>query len=472
MAATAPVLDIPTEPDPARIDAVLTAQREYFSSGATLSRAFREEQLRKLHEALVSRQTEIAQALHVDLRKSDIEAWVSEIGFVTADIKHTLRKLGSWMKRRRVGFSPLIAAPATSYVHPQPLGLTLIIAPWNYPLQLALAPLVGALAAGNVAVVKPSELAPATSHVIAQLVRDTFDERLVAVFEGGIEVSKALLARAWDHVFFTGGTEVGRIVAKAAAEHLSRVTLELGGKSPAIVTATADLDLAAKRIVLGKFLNTGQTCIAPDYVLAEASIHDALLDKIKANVTAFFGPDPKESPDFGRIVNDRHFGRLTALIDPDKVFVGGETDRGDLYIAPTVLRDVTMSDKVMGEEIFGPLLPVLKVDSLDAAIARIAERPNPLALYLFTRDSDEEQKVVDRVSFGGGCINDTLSHIADPRLPFGGVRESGQGAYHGEAGFQAFSHMKAVLRSATFIDPPIKYPPHAGKMRLLKRIMG
>ena len=329
-----------------------------------------------------------------------------------------------------------------------------------------------ALAAGNVAVVKPSELAPATSHAIAQLVRDTFDERLVAVFEGGIEVSRALLARAWDHVFFTGGTEVGRIVAKAAAEHLSRVTLELGGKSPAIVTATADLDLAAKRIVLGKFLNTGQTCIAPDYVLAEASIHDALLDKIKANVTAFFGPDPKESPDFGRIVNDRHFGRLTALIDPDKVFVGGETDRGDLYIAPTVLRDVTMSDKVMGEEIFGPLLPVLKVDSLDAAIARIAERPNPLALYLFTRDSDEEQKVVDRVSFGGGCINDTLSHIADPRLPFGGVRESGQGAYHGEAGFQTFSHMKAVLRSATFIDPPIKYPPHAGKMRLLKRIMG
>jgi aldehyde dehydrogenase (NAD+) len=472
MAATAPVLDIPTEPDLSRIDEVMKAQRAYFKSGATLSRAFREEQLRKLHEALVSRETTLAQALHSDLRKSDIESWVSEIGFCTAEIKHTLRKLGSWMKRRRTGFSPLIAAPATSYVHPQPLGLTLIIAPWNYPLHLAIAPLVGALAAGNVAVVKPSELAPATSHAIAELVRETFDERLVAVFEGGVQVSKALLSRAWDHVFFTGGTEVGRIVAKAAAEHLSRVTLELGGKSPVIVTATADLELAAKRIVLGKFLNTGQTCIAPDYVLAEASVHDALLDKIKASTEAFFAPDPRTSPDFGRIVNERHFDRLTGLIDPEKVLVGGDSDREDLYIAPTVLRDVTMRDKVMGEEIFGPILPVLKVESLDAAIERVDERPNPLALYLFTNDAEDERKVIDRVSFGGGCINDTLSHIADMRLPFGGVRESGVGAYHGEVGFQTFSHMKAVLRSATFIDPPIKYPPHAGKMRMLKRIMG
>jgi aldehyde dehydrogenase (NAD+) len=472
MAATAPVLEIPTEPDHARIDAVARAQREYFRSGATLPRAFREEQLRKLHEALLSREASLSQALHADLRKSDIESWVSEIGFCTAEIKHTLRKLGSWMKRRRMGFSPLIAAPATSYIHPQPLGLTLVIAPWNYPLHLAIAPLVGAIAAGNVVVLKPSELAPATSHAIAELVKDTFEERFVAVMEGGIEVSKALLQRPWDHVFFTGGTEVGRIVAKAAAEHLSRVTLELGGKSPVIVTANADLDLAAKRIVLGKFLNTGQTCIAPDYVLAEASVHDALLDKLKANTEAFFGPDPKQSPDFGRIVSARHFDRLSGLIDRDKVLVGGDTDRADLYIAPTVLRDVTMSDKVMGEEIFGPILPVLKVESLDTAIDRVYERPNPLALYLFTSDADEERKVMERVSFGGGCVNDTLSHITDPRLPFGGVRESGQGAYHGEVGFQTFSHMKAVLRSATFIDPPIKYPPHAGKMRMLKRIMG
>lgn len=472
MAANAPVLDIPTHPDLARIDAVVAAQRAYFDSGATLPREFRETQLRRLLDAMLASEKPLADALHADLRKSDVESWASEIGFCTAEIKHTLRKLGGWMRRRRTGFAPLIAAPSSSYIHPQPLGLTLVISAWNYPLQLAIAPLIGALAAGNVAVVKPSELAPATSHAIAKLVRDTFDEELVAVIEGGVEVSKALLEKPWDHIFFTGGTAVGRIVAKAGAEHLSRVTLELGGKSPAIVTATADLDLAAKRIVMGKFLNVGQTCIAPDYLLVEAPVHDALLDKIKGAIEAFFGPDPRVSPDLGRIVDDRHFQRLVSLIDPDKVFVGGEHDAGDRYIAPTVLRDITLDDRVMRDEIFGPILPVLQVDSLDAAIRTIGRHPNPLALYLFCDDAEAERAVIERVSFGGGCINDTLSHIADPRLPFGGVRESGQGAYHGEIGFERFSHMKAVLRSPTFIDPSIKYPPHAGKLGLLKRIIG
>jgi aldehyde dehydrogenase (NAD+) len=473
MAATAEAIhDVPPEPDLARIAAIVAAQREFFATGATLPLAFREEQLRKLLDALYARQADINAALHADLRKSDIESWATEIGFVTAEIKHALRKLPRWMKRRRTGFSPLIAGAARGYIHPQPLGLNLIISPWNYPVNLLLAPLTAALAAGNVAVLKPSELAPATSHVMASLIRDTFPEEQVAIIEGGVAVSSALLREPWDHIFFTGSTTVGRIVAKAGAEHLSRVTLELGGKSPAIVTASADVNLAAKRIVLGRFLNTGQTCVAPDYVLADASVHDALLDQIKASIERFFGSDPQKSPDLGRIINDRHFARLVGLIDPDKVFVGGQHDAADRYIAPTVMRDVTMDDAVMAEEIFGPVLPVLKVSTVNEAILRVQERPNPLALYLFTREAEDEQRVVDRVSFGGGCINDTLNHLADPGLPFGGVRESGLGSYHGEHGFQQFSHMKAVLRSVTFVDPSIKYPPFAGKMKVIKRLVG
>jgi aldehyde dehydrogenase (NAD+) len=376
------------------------------------------------------------------------------------------------MKKKRTGFAPLVAAPSTSYIHAQPLGTNLIIGAWNYPILLVLSPLVAALAAGNVAVLKPSELAPASSAAVAELVRDTFDESIVAVVEGGVEVSKALLEREWDHLFFTGSTTVGRIVAKAGAEHLARVTLELGGKSPAIVTASADLEIAAKRIVLGKFINLGQTCVAPDYVLAEASIHDALLDRMKATIETFYGADPKACEDLGRIINDRHFERLQGLIDPDKVFVGGEADAAERFIAPTILRDVTMDDAVMGEEIFGPILPVLSVDSLDQAMARVAERPNPLALYLFTGDGHDESSVVNRVSFGGGCINDTLYHLADDALPFGGVRSSGIGAYHGEHGFARFSHYKGILRAPTWLDPSLKYPPFGPKLGLIKRIMG
>ncbi len=472
MGAPAQTIPSPTHPDLARLDEIIDAQRKRFESGDTLPQRFREGQLTALLEALHRHEKKLGEALAHDLHKSEAETYISEVGFITHELKHTLRKLGKWMKDQRTGFAPMIAAPATSYIHHQPLGLNLIISPWNYPVHLAIVPIVAALAAGNVAVLKPSELAPACSAAVADLIRETFDEDVVAVFEGGIEVSKGLLARRWDHIFFTGSTNVGRIVAKAGAEHLSRVTLELGGKSPAIVTATADLDLAAKRIAVGKCLNVGQTCIAPDYVLAEASIHDALLDRLKEALVKFYGEQPQQSDGLGRIINDHHFQRLVALIDPAKVFHGGRTDRDDRWIEPTILRDVTLDDAVMEDEIFGPILPVLKVDGLDRAMQVIRQRPDPLALYLFTGDRDDERRVVDNVSFGGGAINDTLVHMADAHLPFGGIRGSGVGAYHGVHGFERFSHKKAITRSATFIDPYLKYPPFGPNLGIIRRIFG
>ncbi|MCH9688302.1 MAG: aldehyde dehydrogenase [Deltaproteobacteria bacterium] len=455
----------------ARLDEIITAQRKCFNAGRTLSRDAREESLRALLHAFETKEKLIMDALHADLKKSSAEAYLTEIGFTTAEIKHTLRHLGRWMKPKH-SMSPLAFAPSRSGVHYQPLGLNLIIAPWNYPVQLAFAPLVGALAAGNVAVIKPSELAPASSAICAEIAREAFDEERVAVLEGGVQVSQALLARAWDHIFFTGGTSIGRIVARAGAEHLSRVTLELGGKSPCIVTASADLDVAARRIVFGKFTNTGQTCVAPDYLLVESSVHDALISRLRAAITDFYGSDPKASPDLGRIINERHYLRILGLIDPDKVAVGGEHDADQRYIAPTLMTDVTMDDKVMAEEIFGPVLPILRIDSIDEAIATVAQRPNPLALYLFTTNKQDERKVVERVSFGGGCINNAIVHLGDPNVPFGGVGASGQGAYHGHHSFEIFSHRKGVMKTGTFLDPSVKYPPFEGKLGMLRKLIG
>jgi len=455
----------------ARVDALQQAQRKHYAAGRTLPQSAREDALRALLHAFQTKEKLILDALHADLHKCTAEAYVTEVGFVTAEIKHALRHLGRWMKPD-TSLSPLAVAPSRSYVHYQPLGLNLIIAPWNYPVQLAFAPLVGALAAGNVAIVKPSELAPASSAACAEIAREAFAEEHVAVIEGGVETSQALLARRWDHIFFTGGTAVGRIVAKAGAEHLSRVTLELGGKSPTIVTASADLDVAARRIVWAKHINAGQTCVAPDYLLVEASVHDGLLSRMKAAVRDFYGEDPRRSPDYGRIINDRHFARLVRLIDPEKVVYGGEHEAAERYIAPTLMSDVTLDHPAMADEIFGPILPVLKIGSLDEAIATIGERPNPLALYLFTNDRDDERKVIERVSFGGGCINNAITHLVDPDLPFGGVGESGQGAYHGRWSFEAFSHRKSVMKTAQFLDPSVKYPPYEGKLGLMRRLIG
>jgi aldehyde dehydrogenase (NAD+) len=454
-----------------RVDELQKAQRAFFSAGRTLPRAAREDALRALLHAFQTKEKLVVDALHADLHKCTVEAYFTEVGFVTAEIKHALRHLHRWMKPQ-ASLSPLAVAPSRSYVHYQPLGLNLVIAPWNYPVQLAFAPVIGALAAGNVAIVKPSELAPHSSAACAEIVREAFAEELVAVIEGGIETSQALLARRWDHIFFTGGTAVGRLVAKAGAEHLSRVTLELGGKSPTIVTASADLDVAARRIVWAKLINAGQTCVAPDYLLVDPSVHDGLLSRMKAAVTAFYGEDPRKSPDYGRIIDDRHFERLVRLIDPKKLAHGGEHDAAERYIAPTLLTDVTLDDPVMADEIFGPILPMLRIGSLDEAIGTIGRYPNPLALYLFTGDRDDERKVVERVSFGGGCINNAVVHLGDPDLPFGGVGDSGSGAYHGRWSFEAFSHRKSVMKTANFLDPSVKYPPYEGKLGLMRRIIG
>jgi len=456
----------------ARIDALIASQTAYFASGETLGREFRTRQLEALDHAIRKHEAKILGALHDDLRKSKVEAYGTEVGFTLAELRHTRKHLGKWM-RGSSWFSPLVVGPSRSRIHHQPLGRNLIISPWNYPFQLALAPLVGALAAGNVAVIKPSELAPATSAVLAEIVGETFDEKLVAVIEGDIVTAQALLARPWNHLFFTGSTQVGRIVARAGAEHLSRVTLELGGKSPAIVMPSADLDVAARRLAWGKFTNAGQTCIAPDYLLVHSSVHDTLVDRLRGAIRSFYGHDPRQSPDFGRIVNARHLQRLRKLVDADKVAVGGDVDESDRYLAPTILTDVTMDDAVMADEIFGPILPVIRIDSLDDAMAIVAQRPNPLAAYLFTTEADEERRFVDRVSFGGGCINNTMMHMGDPDLPFGGVGPSGLGAYHGYASFEVFSHKKSVLRTATFLDPSVKYPPYNDtKLSIFRKLLG
>lgn len=456
----------------ARIDDLTRRQREYFKSGATLPRSFREAQLAALEHAVRKYEDKISEALHQDLRKSKVEAYGTEIGFVLAEARHTRKHVGRWM-RGGSWFSPLLTAPSRSRIVFQPLGMNLIIAPWNYPFHLAFVPLIGAIAAGNVAIVKPSELSPATSAVVAELVRETFDEQYIAVVEGDVPVAQALLARPWDHIFFTGSTEVGRIVARAGAEHLSRVTLELGGKSPAIVQPSAELDVTAKRLVWGKFTNAGQTCVAPDYLLVHSSVHDQLVEKIRDAVRTFYGNDPRQSADYGRIITPKHWKRLAGLIDPDKVAIGGDLDESDRYIGPTIMTNATMNDRAMAEEIFGPILPVMRYETLDEAIAMVGERPNPLALYLFTRDSSDEETVLERVSFGGGCINNTLVHMADPELPFGGIGASGLGAHHGRYSFEAFSHRKGVLKTGTFLDPSVKYPPYNdAKLSVVKKLLG
>jgi aldehyde dehydrogenase (NAD+) len=463
--------EIGSESIDARIDALLGAQSRFFESGATLPRAFREDRLRTFLAVMQRKEQRIIDAIQSDLHRGTLHAYVVDVGHVTGEIRHALKKLGSWMRPRR-HLAPLTIGPSTGTIHPQPLGLNLILSPWNYPVQLALSPLVPAIAAGNVAIVKPSELAPAASCVIAEIIEEAFSPEHVAALEGGVDVAQALLARRWNHIFFTGGTTVGKLVAHAGAEHLARVTLELGGKSPTIVTDSADLPLTARRTMLGKFVNAGQTCIAPDYVLVHRSVHEQLIDQFRRVLREFFGDDPQNSPDYGRIINERHFDRLVRLIDEDKVAFGGSSDRAQRYIAPTILSEVTLDDPVMQEEIFGPILPVISFDTLDEAIAIIRRNPDPLALYLFTSNPADERTIVERVSFGGGCINNAALHFLDPRLPFGGIGNSGLGAYHGDFGFETFSHLKSVLKTGSFLDPSIKYPPYDDtKLGLFKKLV-
>lgn len=446
-------------------------QQQYVQSGATQSVDYRLKQLQLLRTAIKRNESLIIEAMRKDLRKSEFEAYTTEIGFVYDSIRYISRHLRKWAKVKRVR-TPLVHWGSKSYIYPEPYGSVLVIGPFNYPFMLAIEPLIGAIAAGNCAVVKPSEYTPHVSAVIATIIRANFEERYISVAEGGKEVVSALIHTPFDYIFFTGSTEIGRIVMEAAAKNLVPVTLELGGKSPCIVERDADLDTAAHRIVWGKFLNAGQTCVAPDYLLIHQDIKEALIVKLKEKIAAFYGDDPHKSADLGRIVNERHWERLTGLLDAGKIAAGGDSRRDDLYVGPTIMDHVTWEDKIMEEEIFGPILPVLAYDNLDAIIKRINGRSKPLALYLFTTDKKTEEKVLERVSFGGGCVNDTILHLASPHLPFGGVGASGTGAYHGRKSFETFSHMKSVLKKRAKFNWSFLHPPYSvKKLNLIRKFM-
>jgi aldehyde dehydrogenase (NAD+) len=446
--------------------------RASFYSGRTRPLEYRLEQLAGLARFLKERETEIDQAIHSDLGRPSIEIYASEIAFVAGEVALTRKKLRSWSKPRRVATS-LVGQPGTSRIYNEPLGVVLIIGPWNYPLQLVLVPLLGAIAAGNCAVVKPSEFAPATSALLAERLPEYVDPQCVQIVQGGVDVTTELLAERFDYIFYTGNGTVGRIVMEAAAKHLTPVTLELGGKSPCIVDRETDLDVAARRIVWGKYYNAGQTCVAPDYVLVHQAVEEPLLTRMKDTIGNFFGPDPSASPDFGRIVNSRHHRRLMKLIPGSgEVFAGGDANEDDRYIAPTILRNVPADAPVMADEIFGPILPVLPIKDIEGAIAFVNERPRPLALYLFSSDPLVQETVLARTSSGGVTVNHTLLHLTVPSLPFGGVGASGMGAYHGKATFETFSHRKPVLSKAMWLDPSIFYPPYTNfKQKVVRKVL-
>jgi len=433
--------------------------RQSFDSGRSRPLAHRRRQLAGLIELLRRREDAILDALAADLGRPRLESYVADVAHARLEAEHALKHLAEWMRPRRVP-SPAAVLPAKSEVLKEPLGVVLILAPWNYPVQLTVGPLIGAVAAGNCAVVKPSELAPHVSSLLAEELPRFLDPECVRVVEGGVEETTSLLAEAWDHIFFTGGGRVGRIVMEAAAKHLTPVTLELGGKCPCIVDRTADIEVAARRIVWGKFWNAGQTCIAPDYVLVDEAVHDPLVHRLASTVRSFYGDDPQKSADYGRIVDRRHAARLAGLLGEGQVAIGGTADVEARYVAPTVLRDVPPDAKVMQEEIFGPILPVLTVPHVEAAIAFVNRRPKPLALYCFSSDRKVQRRVLERTSSGAVTLNHVWLHAGVPELPFGGVGPSGMGAYHGKASFDLFSHDKAVLHKPTSPDPSILYPPY------------
>lgn len=449
---------------------IVENQRRFFETGKTRDIEFRLQQLRKFKEILEKNESRIYQALREDLGKPSMESYTGELGVLLVESNHTLRHLTSWARTRRVG-TPISLFPSKSEIRYEPRGVVLIMGPWNYPLQLLFDPLIGAIAAGNCAVLKPSELAPASSHLTVEIVQESFPPEYVAVLEGGRETGEALLNQQFDYIFFTGGEKVGKIVAAAAARNLTPVTLELGGKSPCIVDQDFALDVTARRIVWGKYFNAGQSCVAPDYLLVPQSRKKELLDRMIQNIEQFFGRDPIQSPDFGRIINKTHFDRLEKFLANGTVLAGGQTDRDQLYIAPTILDDVSMEDEVMGEEIFGPILPVLEYKNIEEAIRIVRQRPDPLAFYIFSSNKDVQERFLNEIPFGGGCVNNTLVHFTNPNLPFGGIRSSGMGAYHGEASFQLFSHRKGIVNTPLWTDIKIRYQPYLNKLKLVKRFM-
>ncbi len=442
------------------VQETVAAQKAYFAEGATRQIDFRKDKLRRLRDFLDKNETAICEALNQDLCKSPTEAYLTEIAMVRQELNFQLKHLAKFSRPKKVK-TPLFLWPAKSRVLSEPYGLVLIMSPWNYPFQLTVLPLVEALAAGNCVMLKPSAFAPATGALIARMVAECFDPRLVSITEGGRDANTALLAQPFDYIFFTGSKGVGQVVMEACAKHLTPMTLELGGKSPCIVDATANLDLAAKRIVYGKGLNAGQTCVAPDYLLVDAKVKEPLLQKICQEAANMFSETPCQNPAWPCIINEKHFDRLLSLIAGQSVILGGEYQSANRKIAFTLLDNVSFDDPCMQEEIFGPILPIISYETVNEALSKIAALPRPLALYLFTQDKALQKRVSESVAFGGGCINDTVMHLANHSLPFGGVGPSGMGAYHGKTGFETFSRQKSLLVQSGKADIALRYPPYA-----------
>ena len=456
--------------DKAAVQSMLNDHNKYFLLGETRNIDYRIAALKKLKNVIKKYEEEIIKALYRDLGKSEFEAYGTEIGFVLDSIGNFIKNSKSWAKTKNVR-TPLHQFPSKGYIMYEPYGTVLIIGPFNYPFQLLIEPLVGAIAAGNCAILKPSESTPTVSGIVKKIIEETFEKKYIRVIEGEKETTSALINSPFDYIFFTGSVPVGRIVMKAAAENLVPVTLELGGKSPVIVDKTANLELAAKRILWGKLINAGQTCIAPDYIFVHKSIKESFMQKLKSEVVNFYGEDASKSSDYGRIVNKRQFDRLATIIENDKnkIIYGGRSNAGALYIEPTIIDKVNWQDDVMKDEIFGPIMPILEYENLEEVIEMINDRPKPLSLYVFTEDKNVETTVLNRISFGGGCINDTISHVASSNMPFGGVGNSGMGSYHGRDSFETFSHRKSILKKSTSMDIKLIFPPYGNRDKLIRK---
>ncbi|RMB56935.1 aldehyde dehydrogenase [Dokdonia sinensis] len=450
------------------IPKILERQQAFFKTGQTKDIAYRKECLVRFRESIKKHEQHIIDALTAGFKKPPFETVATEISIVHQELNLAIKEVYKWSQPKKVKAS-LLNFPSSDYIYYEPYGTTLIIAPWNYPFQLAVGPIIGAIVAGNTAVLKPSELTPKTSELLAKIISEVFDPGHITVVQGDKEIAQQLLAQRWDYIFFTGSVPVGKIVYKAAAEHLTPVTLELGGKSPCIIDETAKIQQAARRIVWGKFVNAGQTCIAPDYILVHSSKKKELLTALDIEITRAYGADPKVSPDFARIINEKNFERLSELLDGASVFKGGNTDKADLYIAPTILENVTLQDAVMQEEIFGPILPVLTFDSKQDIENVLTSFEKPLSAYVFSRKRSFKNWFNNAFSYGGGVMNDTLIHFINDRLPFGGVGHSGVGSYHGAQSFYTFSHAKSVVKRGTWLDVPVRYAPYKGKLSILKR---
>lgn len=451
------------------MQSMIQTQQDFYFSGKTKSVEFRKRMLKRLYDAILDREDAITQALHKDLGKSSFEAYATEIGFVLSSISFMLKSIDDWVKPQKVK-TPMHLQPAKSFIVREPYGVVLIIGPFNYPFQLVIEPLIGAIVGGNCAMVKPSEMTMHTCQVIGDIIEEVFPPHYIRVVEGEREEISALIHAPFDYIFFTGSTTVGKIVMKAAAERLTPITLELGGKSPVIVDQTANLDHAAERIVWGKFINTGQTCVAPDYLLVHKSVKEALTKRMIRVIQKFFSKNPIDSPDYGRIINEKHFNRITEIIEKESAHIvyGGQYERTKLFVAPTLLSNVHWGSPSMEEEIFGPVLPIIEYDNLGEAMHRIRQQPKSLAAYMFTENERAANYFVENLPFGGGCINDTISHVGNIHLPFGGVGASGMNAYHGKASFELFTHAKSMLQRPTKVPMRLAFPPYKNKLKLIK----